>query len=100
MRDGPYHARQGQSSDCVRRVQGPVQPAEYDDQRRAAILGGRGILVRQRWRVADLSLPARLADGGVAVRAAHGLLRVAIFASLKRWWGDMADDQSRSDGAP
>jgi hypothetical protein len=77
MRNRADHSRQGRPGDRLRRLQGPVQPAKHKHHRRGALLGRGRIALRQRRQRVDVPLPARIADGGVTVCAAHGLLRVA-----------------------
>ena len=57
---------------------------------------GARVALRQCRRRADLPLPARFSDGGFAIRAAHGLLRIAVSASLARWRRDLEENQSGS----
>ena len=69
MRDGPDHPEPHQPRHRLRLVQGTVQPHEHEDRRGAAVLGGRGVALRQRRRDAHLPLPARVADGSFAARS-------------------------------
>ena len=96
---GPIIPDLNESRHRLRRLQGTVQPAEYDHDGRGALLDRRGIAVRQWRRYGHLSLPARLADGSFAARSARGLLRIAVRASHARWRRDMDENQSRSDRA-
>ena len=90
--------RPGSPRDRVRQLQGAVHAAESEHGERGALLDRRGVAVRQRRRVVDLPLPARLADGGFAARPARGLLRLAVRASHARRRRHLGEDQSRPDG--
>ena len=63
---------------------GQFSRLEPDHHQRAALLDRRRIALRQPGGELMYPLPARLADGGFALRSAHGLLRLAVRAPLAR----------------
>ena len=63
---GPDHARQGQPDIVYGGCKGQFSRQNHEHHGRRALLGGRGIALRQRRRYADLPLPARVADGSFA----------------------------------
>ena len=62
------------------------------------LLGRRPVALRQPGERSDLALPARVADGDVAARSGHPLLRVAARAPHARQGRDVGDDLARPDG--
>src|SRR3954470_4515944 len=98
LRDRSYHAAPDEPRHRLRLLQGPVQSHVAEDRAGEAILGWRSIALRQRERGSDLSIPARITDGGIAARSPYAVLRFAVRPSDARRRRDVGADLPGSHG--
>ncbi len=97
---GPIMPHPGNPEHRLRVVQGAVRRDGPEDRTGEELLDRRAVALRQPGERSDLSLPARVADGDVAVRSERAVLRLAVPAPHARQGRDVGEDLAGSDRAP